>query len=34
VPVIHIHSANPVGWQRMEQDIKSIQRLTEDRSTK
>jgi Cyclic-phosphate processing Receiver domain len=34
VPVIHIHSANPVGSQRMEQAIKSIRRLTEDRSTK
>jgi len=28
VPVIHVHSANPVGWGRMEQAIESIQRFT------
>lgn len=31
VPEIHVHSANPVGWQRMEQAIKSIRRLDEAR---
>src|SRR5689334_10309963 len=30
IPVIHVHSANPVGWQRMQQAIKSIRRLAED----
>jgi hypothetical protein len=30
VPVIHVHSANPVGWRRMELAIASIQRLSED----
>ncbi len=29
VPVISIHSANPVGWRRMEQAIQSIRRLSE-----
>jgi hypothetical protein len=29
VPVIHVHSANPVGWRRMEQAIASIQRLSD-----
>jgi Cyclic-phosphate processing Receiver domain len=29
VPVIRIHSANPVGWRRMEQAIESILRLSE-----
>jgi Cyclic-phosphate processing Receiver domain len=28
VPVIHVHSANPVGWRRMEQAIASIHRLS------
>jgi hypothetical protein len=28
VPVIRIHSANPVGWRRMEQAIASIKRLS------
>jgi Cyclic-phosphate processing Receiver domain len=28
VPVIRVHSANPVGWRRMEQAIASIERLT------
>jgi hypothetical protein len=32
MPVIHIHSANPVGWERMEQAIKSIGRLDDARS--
>lgn len=27
LPEIRIHSANPVGWRRMEQAINSIQRL-------
>jgi hypothetical protein len=27
LPVIRVHSANPVGWRRMEQAIASIQRL-------
>jgi hypothetical protein len=31
LPVIHVHSANPVGWRRMEQAIASIQRLSEGR---
>jgi hypothetical protein len=31
VPTIHVHSANPVGWRRMEQAIESIQRLSESR---
>jgi hypothetical protein len=30
VPVIRIHSANPVGWRRMGQAIASIKRLRED----
>jgi hypothetical protein len=34
VPIIHVHSANPVGWQRMEQAIKSIRRLSDARSHK
>lgn len=29
VPVIRIHSANPVGWSRMQQAITSIQRFAE-----
>jgi hypothetical protein len=29
VPAIHIHSANPVGRQRMEQAIKSIRQRAE-----
>lgn len=28
VPVIRVHSANPVAWQRMEQAIQSIKRLS------
>jgi hypothetical protein len=28
VPVMRIHSANPVGWRRMEQAIASIQRFS------
>jgi hypothetical protein len=32
VPVIRVHSANPVGWRRMEQAIASIQRLATPRS--
>jgi hypothetical protein len=28
LPVIRVHSANPVGWRRMEQAIESIQRLS------
>ena len=32
VPLIRIHSANPVGWRRMEQAIKSIRRLDDARS--
>lgn len=27
LPAIRVHSANPVGWRRMEQAIVSIQRL-------
>ena len=30
LPEIRIHSANPVGWRRMEQAIKSIQRLSQN----
>jgi hypothetical protein len=29
VPVIHVHSANPVGWRRMELAIASIKRHAE-----
>jgi hypothetical protein len=29
VPLIRIHSANPVGWRRMKQAIESIQRLSD-----
>jgi hypothetical protein len=29
LPAIHVHSANPVGWRRMEQAIAAIQRLSE-----
>jgi hypothetical protein len=32
IPEIHVHSANRVGWRRMEQAISSIQRLAK-RST-
>jgi NAD+-processing family protein with receiver domain len=28
VPEIRVHSANPVGWRRMEQAIESIRRLS------
>lgn len=31
VPVMRIHSANPVGWRRMELAIASIQRLSKER---
>ena len=31
VPVIDVHSANPVGWRRMELAISSIKRLSERR---
>jgi hypothetical protein len=31
VPVIRVHSGNPVGWRRMEQAIASIQRLSQGR---
>jgi hypothetical protein len=34
VPLILIHSANPVGWRRMEQAINSIRRLDDSRSNK
>jgi Cyclic-phosphate processing Receiver domain len=29
VPVMRVHSANPVGWRRMEQAIESIHRLSD-----
>lgn len=31
VPVIQIHSANPDGWRKMEQAIRSIERLSDER---
>lgn len=31
LPEIRVHSANPVGWRRMEQAISSIQRLDRGR---